>query len=421
MTPSLDAFPQERDAYPHWRQNKYALSSATFLLAVGFGVANPFLPLVLGELGVSGHVETWVGYLQGAYFLLSFFLTPIWGVVADHFGRKAMVLRTSLGMAILTVLMPFAPNLGIFGVLFVLMGTTNGFTPASQALVATTTPARRLGSSLAWVQTGSLLGGALGPALGAVFAGWVPHYRHLFLFNAGFVLAAGLLALIFAQESYVRTADRLEFRLLHDFKTILAIPNLLVLYLAMFAYTVTYFGSGAIMSVFTMDLLRGASGALPPDINFWVGTVAVVFTVSSALSVPLWGHAMSRWNPARVLAASLLAGGLAGIPLAFVQSPGQLVLARIFIGACAVGIGPAALALIKSRAPRGMEGRVLGYSAAFSALGMGAGPFAAGQIGPWLGLRAYFLLNSLLILVLFAAWLRSWSRTSVEAQSGSGT
>jgi MFS family permease len=66
------------------------------------------------------------------------------------------------------------------------------------------------------------------------------------------------------------------------------------------------------------------------------------------------------------------------------------------------------------RAPRGMEGRVLAYSAAFGALGMGAGPFVAGQIGPWLGLRAFFLLNSVLILVLCAVWLRASTRASVQ-------
>jgi MFS family permease len=411
MTAPAPAPGGDAEAYPFWRQNKYALAGATFLLAVGFGIANPFLPLMLGELGIATHVETWVGYLQGAYFLLSFCLTPIWGVVADHFGRKAMVLRTSLGMAVLTVLMPVAPNLAVFGTLFVMMGTTNGFTPASQALVATTTPARRLGGSLAWVQTGSLLGGALGPALGAVFAGLVPRYRHLLFVNAFFVVGAGLLALIFAREGHVRPAERIRFDLLGDLNTILAIPNLLVLYLTLFAYSLTYYGSGAIMTVFILELMPGAAaGAL----NFWVGAVAVVFTVGSALLVPAWGHAMSRLSPARLLTVCLLAGGVAGLPVALVQSPPQLAVARFVTGVCTVGIGPCALALIKARAPKGMEGRVLAYSAGFSALGMGAGPFIAGQIGPWLGLRAYFLFNSLLLLGLMAAWIRSGARAPVE-------
>jgi hypothetical protein len=42
---------------------------------------------------------------------------------------------------------------------------------------------------------------------------------------------------------------------------------------------------------------------------------------------------------------------------------------------------------------------------------MGLGPFVAGQIGPWLGLRAFFVLNSALLLGLLVAWWRSWERS----------
>ncbi len=402
------ASPAEFEVHPHWRQNKFALAGANFLLALGFGSASPFLPLVLQELGVTEHVETWVGYLLGAYFTLSFFLTPFWGVVSDHIGRKAMVLRTSFGMGLLTLLMPWAPNLAVFSAVFVLMGTTNGFTPSSQALVATTTPARLLGSSLAWVQTGSLLGGTIGPALGAYAASLLPSYRDLFYVNAGLVLAAGLLALVFARESYQRSGEPFRLHLIQDLRVIVRIPNLIVLYLVMFAYTLTYFGSTAITTVFTLELLHGSGAAAPPDVNFWVGAVSLAFTLASALCVPAWGYLLDRLGPPRVLALSLLCGGVASLPLVLVQTASQLTVARFVMGAFAVGMGPGALAIIKARSPRGMEGRVLAYSAAFGSLGMGAGPFVAGQIGPWLGLRAFFLLNSLLILTLLALWWRSW-------------
>lgn len=116
-----------------------------------------------------------------------------------------------------------------------------------------------------------------------------------------------------------------------------------------------------------------------------------------------------------MLTLSLLLGGLATLPVVFVQSVSQLAAARFLAGAFVVGMGPAALAIIKARSPQGMEGRVLSYAAAFSALGMGTGPFVAGQIGPWLGLRAFFVLNSVLILVLLGVWWRSWERSRAPA------
>lgn len=286
--------PTESEVNSHWRQNTYALAAAAFLLSVGFGISGPFLPLVARELGVSEHVETWVGYVLGGYFGLSFFLTPLWGVVADHYGRKAMVLRTSFGMGALTLLMPFAPNLASFTVLYLLMGTTNGFIPSCQALVATTTPARRLGSSLALVQTGALLGGAIGPALGAFAAGLVPRYRDLFFLNAGLVLGAGLLALLFAREDYGRPGTPFRPHLWRDLRVIVRIPNLIVLFLVMFATTVTYYGSSVIVTVYALELLQAAGSSGAAQVNFWVGAVSVAFTAASALCVPVWGRLTDR-------------------------------------------------------------------------------------------------------------------------------
>jgi MFS family permease len=57
-----------------------------------------------------------------------------------------------------------------------------------------------------------------------------------------------------------------------------------------------------------------------------------------------------------------------------------------------------------------MESRVLAYAAAFGSLGIGGGPLLAGYIGPLLGLRAFFALNSVLLLVSFALWLRALGR-----------
>jgi DHA1 family multidrug resistance protein-like MFS transporter len=401
---------QETREFPYWRANQYALAVATFALAVGFGAAQPFLPLTVRELGVTEHVETWVGYLLGGYFTLSFFLTPLWGVVADHFGRKSMVLRTSLGMGILTLLMPLAPSLGWFMALFLLMGTSNGFVPASQALIATTTPPRRMGRSLGLLLSGTMLGGALGPVVGAALAGWLPTYRHLFYVNGVFVLGAGLLALAFAGETRLRPQHPFRLHLIRDLRVIARIRNLPVLLLINLAYTLTFYGSVTIISVYTLEILAAGGASEPGAVNFWLGVVSMSFTVASGLAVPLWGRLLDRLGAPRLLTLALLCGGVGAVPVALVQGPWQLTIARAAMGVAAVGIGPANVTLIRNLSPPGMEGRVLSYAAAFGSLGMGVGPFLAGQIGPVFGLRAYFVLNAALLLGLLLLWRRSAPR-----------
>ena len=400
----------EQTLYPFWRRNMYAMGLAAFALTTGFGMTNPFFPLVLQEMGATGHLETWVGYAMGAYFGLSFLLTPLWGVVADHYGRKLMALRTSIGMGCIYLVLPLAPSMGWFLALFVLMGTSNGFIPSTNALIVTNTPTARLGRALSLVQTGTLVGGALGPAVGAAIAHLLPAYRYLYWVSGGLLGLAGLLTLLLAREQHERPAVPFRLHLLQDLRIIRRIPHIRGLMYLAFIQTFTYLGTGAIISVFTLDLLAQQGIHSGADVDYWVGVVTLAFTLSSALSVPLWGRLLDRFGPSRTLAVSLLGAALASVPTVFVTTPLQLGAARFALGLLAIGIGPSLLAIVKGYSPPGMESRVLAYAAAFGSLGIGGGPFVAGQIGPLFGLRAFFALNSVLLLIAFALWLRALTR-----------
>jgi MFS transporter, DHA1 family, multidrug resistance protein len=405
-------------AYPFWRRNRLALPFATFSLTFGWAIANPFLPLILREEGVTEHLETWVGYLSGVYMLISFLLTPVWGVVADHYGRKPMVLRTSIGMGIIFFLLAVAPSVYWFIPIFLLLGTTNGFNPACHALAVTTTPPKRMGSVLSLVQTGALLGGTVGPAIGALMAGFLPSYRSLYTASGMFSLAAGAVALLLVKEQFVRPTAPLQFHLVKDARSIARLPNLFVLFSLYTVYTLSFNGSVAIASVYTLQMLPNHGIGDSHNTNFWVGAVSMALPIGSAFAVPVWGRCLDRFSAPRVLMASLLLGALAVLPVMFAQTPLQLVIARFVFGAFAVGTGPAAITQVKQRSPPGMESRVLAYLTAFGMLGLGIGPFMAGQVGPLLGLRTYWGLNGLLLIVCLVSWYRSWSRASVVKLAG---
>jgi hypothetical protein len=54
-----------------------------------------------------------------------------------------------------------------------------------------------------------------------------------------------------------------------------------------------------------------------------------------------------------------------------------------------------------------MDARAISYMASFQFMAMGLAPFAAGMIGPVLGLRAYFGLIIVLAGAGFVLWVRS--------------
>ncbi|MBM3347190.1 MAG: multidrug efflux MFS transporter, partial [Betaproteobacteria bacterium] len=143
------------------------------------------------SLGVQENLEAWIGHMLLPFYVLGFIVSPIWGGISDHYGRKPMVLRAMLGMGIMMMILPFAPTPGWFAALFMLVALFNGFNPAVMALLAATTPPRSMGHALSLAQTGTLAGQTLGPALGAVLAVALAHHQSIFWISGGLLLAGG--------------------------------------------------------------------------------------------------------------------------------------------------------------------------------------------------------------------------------------
>ncbi|MBI3044554.1 MAG: MFS transporter [Betaproteobacteria bacterium] len=116
----------------------------------------------------------------------------------------------------------------------------------------------------------------------------------------------------------------------------------------------------------------------------------------------------ARWliGPGRVLAFAAAATVVTHLPLLVLQTPLQLVLARVAFGLTAAGMQTAIFHLLRNHAPQGMDARAISYATAVQFLAMGLAPFLAGLIGPAMGMRAYFALTIVLMLGGLVLWLR---------------
>ncbi|MDH4224632.1 MAG: MFS transporter [Deltaproteobacteria bacterium] len=392
--------------HPHWRRNSRVLFVSSLLVTIGYTVSFPFLPLMFRELGVRGPLETWVGFAAGGFFTLSFLLTPVWGSLADHYGNKPMVLRSSLGMAALTALLPFAGTWPVFLGLFIAVGAVNGFVASSMTLASTNTPHSKVGKALSIVQLGALLGNTIGPLLGGWLAPRLPEYRQLFWVACGMDLAGGALVWRLIRES-AAPRQPLHLNLARDIARLAAIPRLRMLYALFLLQGVVYFGSNPVISVFVIHLFSGAgggSGATPGGwgaslgVEGWVGLATLSMTVTSALALPVWGHLLGRFNPSALLVVSLGGSGLAILPMVLAATPAQATLIRGVFGLSAGAAVPILLTLIRSHSPPDMSARAISYGSALSMLGVGAGPMLAGLIGPLWGLPVYWALTGAALL-----------------------
>ncbi|MEB8659348.1 MFS transporter, partial [Bacillus cereus] len=95
-----------------WKRNLMICWLGCFTTAAGMSLVIPFLSFYIEELGVTGtsSIAQWSGLAFGVTFLMGAIVSPIWGKLGDIHGRKLMLIRASLGMAIIMTLMGFVTD-----------------------------------------------------------------------------------------------------------------------------------------------------------------------------------------------------------------------------------------------------------------------------------------------------------------------
>jgi DHA1 family multidrug resistance protein-like MFS transporter len=404
MSPNISD--DESRRYPHWRRNRFVMPLANLICGLGFNLVWPFVPLMVRGLGVRENLETWIGYMLMVFYLVSFAVSPIWGGIADHYGRKLMVLRAMLGIGFSMLIIPFAETPLSFAALLMLIAVFNGFTPAGVSLLVANTPPGRIGSVVAMAQTGGLLGHALGPALGAMLIALFDHQHQVFWISAALMLSGGTLVAYFAGEVKQLAAGPWRARWVGGLRDLLVVPRIGLLYMLGFLFMIMWYGGVTVITVFVLQLLE-ARGADAAEEAFWVGAAAMGMAVGTVIALPLWGRALDRIGPGRVLVYASVATIVTHLPLLFIETPLQLVIARAAFGLTAAAMPTAIVQLIRIHAPAGTDARAISYSTAFQFFAMGIAPFAAGLIGPAFGLRVYFALTILAMAGGLAFWLRA--------------
>lgn len=381
-----------------WKKNLIVLWFGQFLVMGGMTMIIPFLTLYLQfELGLSDphEIGVWAGFIFAGNFVTAFIFQPIWGKLADRYGRKMMLLRSGFGMAIVMVMMGFATNPWHLLLLRMLNGTISGFNPASIALISATTPKERMGFAMGTIQSGAMAGTILGPLMGGLLVDAVG-YRPIFYITGALLFMASLLALFVVKESFdlAKAATRVQASVIDGLKRISRIPQLMSL------YGVTFLIQFAMMSPMTLIPLfvQELHGSLE-NIAFLAGFVGSVTGLSNMLASPLLGKLSDRIGAERVLAVSLVGAALAFIPQALADSVLMLLLARFGLGLFLGGLIPAVNSLIRVHTPDGMESRAYSFNSSTMSLGNMIGPITGGALSGYIGIQGLFVMSAILMLL----------------------
>lgn len=385
----------------NWKRNLTVAWIGCFLTGAAFSLVMPFLPLYVELLGVTGHsaLNMWSGLVFSITFLFSAIASPFWGGLADRKGRKIMLLRSALGMAIVMALMGFAQNIWQFLVLRALLGLLGGFIPNANALIATQMPRNRSGWAMGTLSTGGVAGALLGPLAGGLLAD-IYGLRTVFFITASVLFICFLLTLFCIRENFTPVAKK---EMLHAREVIASLksPRLV---LSLFVTTmIIQVATGSIAPILTL-YVRELAGNVG-NIAFISGMIASVPGVAALMSAPRLGRLGDRIGPEKILVAALLVSALLLVPMAFVQTPWQLGLLRFLLGAADGALLPAVQTLLVYNATHQIAGRVFSYNQSFRDIGNVTGPLLGAAVSANYSFRAVFCVTA--VVVLFNA-VYSW-------------
>lgn len=409
MTTTTDEAAQDRaaDSYAqrntlHWKRNLVICVFGSFTTLVSLTLLLPFLPIYVEQLGVKQNaaIVEWSGIAFGATFLGTGLTAPLWGYLSDRYGRKPMLVRAAIGMALLMPLIGLAHNVYQLVLLRLAAGLIGGYASASTMLVATQTPREKAGWALGILSTGALSGTLIGPLIGGILPGFIG-IRSTFFLSGGVIAIAALITIIFVKEDFKPTPRTLVRApaIKMSAATRLAI-------LSMFGTAMlVLFSNMSIEPIITVYL--GELGVDRAHVVFDAGIVMAASAFGSILMAARLGRLADRIGGWKVIIYCLLAASVLLIPQALVTQWWQLAGLRFLMGMALAGLLPAVAKVIRQSVPEAVLGKILGYSQSSQYAGQVLGPLLGGALGGLAGMRSVFFLTSGMLLV--GAGLNWWA------------
>lgn len=350
------------------------------LNAVSFSIAIPVLPNLVRQFtgGDSAAAGEWMSLMAIAWGAGQLLFAPILGALSDRFGRRPVLLLSSLGLAVDFLCIALAPTLGWFLLARGVCGATSANFPTTNAYVADIVRQGERAVAYGMLASALSVGLMIGPALG----GWLGEYdlRAPFLAAAAVTLLNFLYGLVVLPESLPpeRRAARFHWTLpslsaaLH---TLGSRPRLLPLFGVAFLNSLATMLWGTVWVLFCGYRFGWSSGEMGLQI---LGAGLLGFGVQARLVGPI----VKRIGERGALLAGLAISAANLIYTAFCPN-GWWFVASMPIAAFGLLLGPGLQSLLSAQAAVEEQGRVQGAVQSLSGLATIIGPLIYGSVFAW--------------------------------------
>jgi MFS family permease len=362
-----------------------ALAAVAFMVALGFGVVAPAIPLFARQFGVS---RTWASAVISAFAAARLLGAPFAGRLVNALGERVML---AAGIGIVAVSSLLAGFSADYWQLLVLRGVGGVgsvmFSVSASSLLIRVTPPDQRGRAQGVFAGGFLLGAIAGPALGAV-AAW--SLRAPFFLYAGTLVVAGAIGLGALRRSEL-AARPVPGAATLRLGTALRNRAYIATLLANLAEDWAVVGArSAMVPLFVHDRL--ALSSIWTYIGFFALSVA-----SGALLMP-FGRRADTAGRRPVLLAGLLIGAISLACLPLVSDAAGLVAVMSVLGVAGAALSVASGAILGD-VVGGRGGMVVATYQMAGDAGTVVGPIIAGWLADAHGYGAAFGVASAVVAV----------------------
>lgn len=380
------------DGSSYWKQNLKVAWLGNFLTGTSFTLVMPFISVFVEELGVGpGQVEYYAGLAVSVNALAAALMAPVWGSLADRYGRKPMMVRAAFAMIFTMGGMAFVPNVFWLLALRVLNGVFTGYIPNATALIASQVPKDKTGYALGTLSTGAVAGNLIGPTLGGILAEMFGVHTVFLLVGLLYAIVV-LLTVFYIREDFVPVKKGEEMSVKEVFEQVKDRQMLVGLFVTSM---IIIAAAQAVVPILTLYVRHLGQ---TDNLLFVAGFIISLPGMASLVTSGYLGKIGDRIGNHRLLLIALTYSLLINVFCVFAENPFQLGLLRFMYGFGTGALLPSVNSLLTKLTPKEGISRIFSYNQLFNNLGSVVGPMMGSAVAAHMGYDWVFYLSSGLVL-----------------------
>ncbi|HEM3661604.1 TPA: multidrug efflux MFS transporter [Streptococcus suis] len=380
------------DGSSYWKQNLKVAWLGNFLTGTSFTLVMPFISVFVEELGVGpGQVEYYAGLAVSVNALAAALMAPIWGSLADRYGRKPMMVRAAFAMIFTMGGMAFVPNVFWLLALRVLNGVFTGYIPNATALIASQVPKDKTGYALGTLSTGAVAGNLIGPTLGGILAEMFGVHMVFLLVGLLYAIVV-LLTVFYIREDFIPVKRGEAMSVKEVFAQVKDRQMLVGLFVTSM---IIIAAAQAVVPILTLYVRHLGQ---TDNLLFVAGFIISLPGMASLVTSGYLGKIGDRIGNHRLLLIALTYSLLINVFCVFAENPFQLGLLRFMYGFGTGALLPSVNSLLTKLTPKEGISRIFSYNQLFNNLGSVVGPMMGSAVAAHMGYDWVFYLSSGLVL-----------------------